>query len=83
MTPLGRRIDESTPLVDARLRDGLYPERLLDDPEVGDPFAGGPLGYVPIQDRRAYRLWSVGADGVDAGGGPGDVLVQALEIMPP
>lgn len=64
----------------ARLGDGLYPERLPDDARLGDPFAARALGYEPLQGRRAYRLWSAGEDGIDAGGGADDLLVVALEL---
>ncbi|MEJ7728320.1 MAG: hypothetical protein WKG00_03815 [Polyangiaceae bacterium] len=70
-------------LEDARLRDAAYPEQLPDDARLRDPFGRGPLRYVPTADRRGYRLWSVGDDGADAGGGFGEVLVEALEVAPP
>jgi len=65
----------------ARL-DGLlektanYPNGFLDGGEVPSDGWGRPFRYVPSDDFKSYRLWSVGPDGVDQDGSGDDAVAE-------
>lgn len=60
VTPLGRRIDESTPLVDARLRDGSRVNAVIRPLAIRGTcitirkFARNPLSIQDLVDRKAF-----------------------------
>lgn len=49
--------------------DALGPDVLPEVPR--DRFSGGVLHYEPVDDRRGFRLWSVGRNRTNDGGDPG------------
>ncbi len=95
VTPLGRRIDKSTPLVDARLKDGsrvnaIIPPLALKGPAITiRKFSRTPLtiddlvehGSISSRAARFLRATVVGAKNVVISGGTGSGKTTLLNVL--